>query len=501
MNIIKSETNFEIPPISFAQYLSTEIQRTDKDAIALIKPDSDFQLTFSQFNKKCNKFSSALVDLGVKETDVVVFYADNCIDYAIALIGTIYLGLVFVPVPPAHGSLFELSQQLTQCSATILICGSRQMKTTVMKMKDATEYCQSIEQLKLIVTLDEPEEEPSMKLWPCKAHSMKKILQMNLSESTLPQIPYFPVNDPANSTFLICFTSGFTVVLLPSGDLEPLMANIEKYRISVFTFSGNQARALATGDWEQRFNLKSLKYIRTGGSNVPENLLLAIKEKFKVPLKQVYGSTEFFQAIRVRHPLDTWQCFRPGNVGVPGPNVELKIANLVTGEAMPALAQGEICLRGPACFTGYLNNEAATRSTIDSDGFYHSGDIGFYNEDHCLFITDRIKELIKYKLYSLIPAEIEDFISRHKAVAAVCIVGVPHSIEGSYIRAYVEVAPGKTLTEQQLIDYVSENMGSQKRLRAGVRFISAMPQTLIGKIDRQHFKRLVKDELLTEIVE
>ncbi|KAH9394537.1 hypothetical protein TYRP_004591 [Tyrophagus putrescentiae] len=407
MNIIKSETNFEIPPISFAQYLSTEIQRTDKDAIALIKPDSDFQLTYSQFNKKCNKFSSALVELGVKETDVVVFYADNCIDYAIALIGTIYLGLVFVPVPPAHGSLFELSQQLTQCSATILVCGSRQMKTTVMKMKDATEYCQSIEQLKLIVTLDEPEEEPSMKLWPCKAHSMKKILQMNLSESTLLQIPYFPVNDPATSTFLICFTSG--------------------------------------------------TYIRTGGSNVPENLLLAIKEKFKVPLKQVYGSTEFFQAIRVRHPLDTWQCFRPGNVGVPGPNVELKIANLVTGEAMPALAQGEICLRGPACFTGYLNNEAATRSTIDSDGFYHSGDIGFFNEDHCLFITDRIKELIKYKLYSLIPAEIEDFISRHEAVAAVCIVGVPHSIEGSYIRAYVEVAPGKTLTEQQLIDYVSGN--------------------------------------------
>lgn len=257
--------------------------------------------------------------------------------------------------------------------------------------------------------------------------------------------------------FCRALLSGFTVVLLPSGDLEPLMANIEKYRISVFTFSGNQARALATGDWEQRFNLKSLKYIRTGGSNVPENLLLAIKEKFKVPLKQVYGSTEFFQAIRVRHPLDTWQCFRPGNVGVPGPNVELKIANLVTGKAMPALAQGEICLRGPACFTGYLNNEAATMSTIDSDGFYHSGDIGFYNEDHCLFITDRIKELIKYKLYSLIPAEIEDFISRHEAVAAVCIVGVSHSIEGSYIRAYVEVAPGKTLTEQQLIDYVSGN--------------------------------------------
>lgn len=469
-----------------------------------IDPESDFQLTYCQFNEKCNQFSSSLIKLGLQKTDVVVFYADNSIDYAIALVGTIYLGLPFVPVPPANGQ-FELSQQLTQCTATVLLCGCKQVKT-VEKMANSKEYRQSVEQLKLIVTLDCLEE--TLKMIPHKVHLMEKVLQMSLN-STLPQIPYFSVKDPSKSHFLICFTSGTsgapkacchsqrsflaalmkpgetklrnfriaiwhplghisgtmnfcrallsgsTVVLLTTGELKFLMLNIEKYHINVFTFSGNQARALAFGDWEQKFDLKSLSYIRTGGSKIPSSLLLAIKKKFNVPIWEVYGATEFFQAIRVRDPLDTWQHFCPGNVGVPGPNVELKIANLITGESMPALEQGEICLRGPACFIGYLNNEEATKNAIDSEGFYHSGDVGFYTKDHCLFITDRIKELIKYKLYSLIPAEIEDFIAQHEAVAAVCIVGVPHSTEGSYIRAYVEVAPEKTVTEQELIDYVS----------------------------------------------
>lgn len=469
-----------------------------------IDPNRDYQLTYSQFNEKCIQFASSLIKLGVKETDVVVFFGDNSIDYAIALVGTIYLGLAFVPVPPAHGA-FEVSQQLTQCTATVLLCGCQQVKT-VQKMTNAKEYSHSVEQLKLIVTLDCSEE--TLKMIPHKVHLMEKVLQMSLN-STLPQIPYFSVKDPTKSHFLICFTSGTSgspkacchsqssflaavmrpeetkltnfriaiwhplghisgtmnfcrsllfgsaVVLLTTGELISLMTVIEKYRINVFTFSGNQARTLASGDWEQRFDLKSLKYIRTGGSKVPGSLLLAIKEKYNVPLWEVYGATEFFQAIRVRDPVDTWHHFCPGNVGVPGPNVELKIANLVTGESMPALEQGEICLRGPACFIGYLNNEEATRCAIDSQGFYHSGDVGFYTKDHCLYITDRIKELIKYKLYSLIPAEIEDFIAQHEAVEAVCIVGVAHSTEGSYIRAYVEVASQKTVTEQELIDYVA----------------------------------------------
>lgn len=435
---------------------------------------------------------------------MVVFYAENSIDYAIALVGTIYLGLPFVPVPPAHGP-FELSQQLTQCTATVLFCGRKQVKT-LEKMINAKEYRQSVEQLKLIVTLDRSEE--ILKMIPDKVHLMKKVLQISLN-SKLPQIPFFSVSDPSKSHFLICFTSGTsgtpkacihsqrsflaavmrpeetklanfciaiwhplghisgtmnfcrallsssTVILLTTGEPKSLMPMIEKYHISVFTFSGNQARELASGDWEQRYDLKSLKYIRTGGSKIPSSLLLAIKKRYNVPLWEVYGATEFFLAIRVRDPEDTWQNFCPGNVGVPGPNVELKIANLVTGESMPALEQGEICLRGPACFIGYLNNEEETRSTIDSEGFYHSGDVGYYTQDHCLFISDRIKELIKYKLYSLIPAEIEDFIGQHEAVEAVCIVGVPHSTEGSYIRAYVEVASQKTVTEQELIDYVA----------------------------------------------
>ena len=126
------------------------------------------------------------------------------------------------------------------------------------------------------------------------------------------------------------------------------------------------------------------------------------------------------------------------------------------------------------------------------------------------------------QLYSLTPAEIEDFIYRHEAVEAVCVVGVPHVSDGNHIRAYVQVKEGKSVTEQELCNYVKglcflnyslktielililvflENMGFQKRLRAGVKFVDVMPRTTIEKVDRQFFKRQVKDELLTELVE
>src|SRR5699024_9065978 len=127
------------------------------------------------------------------------------------------------------------------------------------------------------------------------------------------------------------------------------------------------------------------------------------------------------------------QAARPdkvGNVGTPLPGVEMKIVDLETGRSLPAGQRGEICFRGPPRFVGYLNNEEATRATIDSDGWYHSGDVGYYDPDGALYVVDRIKEIIKYKYWSIFPAEIEDFLYRHEAVEAACVVGVRHVTDG-----------------------------------------------------------------------
>lgn len=247
---------------------------------------------------------------------------------------------------------------------------------------------------------------------------------------------------------------GMTIVLFKEGDIDVIMETVPRLRINVIFFSPNQASPLVHNGYEKRYDLSSLTIFKTGGSKIADNLLISIKEKYNVKLFEMYGSTEMMCAVRVRDPEETKINYVPGNVGTVVPGCEMKIVDLSTGRPLPAYQTGEVCFRGEGCFSGYLNNEEATKKTI-VDGWYHSGDVGYYDEGGRLFISDRIKEMIKYKLYSLIPAEIEDFLHRHRAVAAVCIVGVPHVSEGNYIRAYIELVKGETVTEQELIRYVA----------------------------------------------
>lgn len=117
---------------------------------------------------------------------------------------------------------------------------------------------------------------------------------------------------------------------------------------------------------------------------------------------------------------------------------------------------GEICLRAPNCFIGYLNNAKATAETIDPEGWYRTGDVGYYDHKGCLFITDRIKELIKYKHWSVSPAEIEAFLQTHSDVLGACVIGVEHVTEGAHLRAYVQLREnvGKVVTEKEILKYV-----------------------------------------------
>lgn len=140
----------------------------------------------------------------------------------------------------------------------------------------------------------------------------------------------------------------------------------------------------------------------------------------------------------------------------------MKIISLFTGEALPMNEQGEVCFRGPNCFAGYLNNEKATEETIDSEGWYHSGDVGYYDAECNLHITDRIKEMCKYKHWTVAPAEIEGFLQTHPSIAGVCVIGVKHKSEGQHLRAYVQLAENKSATQEEIVKYVKGETVRQK---------------------------------------
>ena len=157
-------------------------------------------------------------------------------------------------------------------------------------------------------------------------------------------------------------------------------------------------------------------------------------------------------------------------------------------EAAPG-SEGEICLKGPNIFKGYYNNPKATADSFDSEGWYHTGDVGRADEQGNIYITDRLKDLIKYNGFQVAPAQLEDLLLGHPAVADATVIGV-HSEERAteLPRAYIVPAAGykgDAKLRETLQEWLYERVSPHKKLRGGVRFVDTIPKSNAGKILRR----------------
>ena len=418
----------------------------------------------------------------------------------------VYLGLPYSPVIPANGP-YELSKQVVNSKGSVLVVDKDKVPILLQAL-DNHEYAITLSQLKLLVVLNQPEVEPKLLQHPnCPKLVLTYDQVLSKSTSLLENVPYFPAKP--NDTLVIIYTSGstglpkgaihthctliygflnwnlleprpeatamvnsswfpmghvsgsiglwhnlyhgFTTILHRDLSMDKIMAAAHKYKSQWVPISAAHAVPLAKSDYEKRYDLSSLELIWYGGSKISENLINDIKTKFpKIRMIEKYGATEFMGCVYNTDLKDA----KLGNLGPPCPEVEMKIVDVESGKSLPSGQRGEICFRGPPCFIGYLDNEEATRKTIDEAGWYHSGDVGYFDEQGCLFMVDRIKELIKYKMWSLFPAEIEDFLQQHPSVASVCVVGVKHATDGHRIRAYVQLRPNHQVTAEKLVKHV-----------------------------------------------
>ena len=142
---------------------------------------------------------------------------------------------------------------------------------------------------------------------------------------------------------------------------------------------------------------------------------------------------------------------------------------------------------------GYLNNESATRSTIDDDGWLHTGDIGHIDADGHLFVVDRLKELIKYKGFQVPPAELEALLLAHPQIADAAVIGLPDDEAGEIPAAYVVLKPGQDATAADIQRYVAEQVANYKQIRK-VTFVDAVPKSPSGKI----LRRVLRDQATQE---
>ena len=231
-----------------------------------------------------------------------------------------------------------------------------------------------------------------------------------------------------------------------------------------------------------RVSWRRVRYIMVGAAPVAPDVSRRLRELTGVRVVQGYGLTEAGPVTHM-NPFDDDRLLTLDTAGLPVPDCEQKVVDLETGEReLPPGEIGEICVRSPGLMLGYWNAPEATASAL-RDGWLYTGDIGRIDERGYCTVTDRKKEMIKYKGFGIAPAEIEALLFEHPAVADVAVIGKPDPEAGEVPKAFV-VRKDPAVTAEDLLGWARGRLAGYKTLHE-VEFVEAIPKTASGKILRR----------------
>jgi acyl-CoA synthetase (AMP-forming)/AMP-acid ligase II len=272
--------------------------------------------------------------------------------------------------------------------------------------------------------------------------------------------------------------TGATIVTMSRFDLEGFLKIAQDYEVSMAHLVPPILLALSKSPVVDNYQLPRLKTIFSGAAPLGEDLTRACMKRLDCIVRQGYGMTET-SPVTHSSPRDE---IKFGSVGVPAPNTECKLVSLETGETLGPNEKGEVCVRGPQIMKGYLNKPEATAQTIDADGWLHTGDIGYADEDGHFFIVDRAKELIKYKGFQVAPAELEAMLLSHPCIGDAAVIPCADDEAGEVPKALVVLK--KETTADEILDFVAARVAPHKKIRY-LEFIDQIPKSPSGKILRR----------------
>ena len=279
---------------------------------------------------------------------------------------------------------------------------------------------------------------------------------------------------------LLSLAKGNRMVSVPRFDMEMFLQVMEKYDVTIAPLVPPIVLGLAKHPIVDKFNLSKLRTITSGAAPLGAELEIACMKRLNCLVLQGYGMTEVSAASQI-NPGDASK-IRHGSVGWTVSNMESKIVQVETGQDAPPGVSGEVCVRGPNRMVGYWNNPEATAATIDAEGWLHTGDVGYFDEEGYLYVVDRVKELIKYNAYQVAPAELEAVLVTHPMIADCAVIPHPDPEAGEIPKAFI-VKKGD-VTAEEIMLYVSDRVAPFKKIRA-VEFVDSIPKSASGKILRR----------------
>jgi 4-coumarate--CoA ligase len=502
-----------IPDVMLSEHVLRHCARLD-DKPALIDGPSGRVLTYGQFADAVRRFAGGLQARGFQPGDVIAIMAPNMPEYAIVFHGAAYAGGTVTTINPTY-TKHEVRHQLEDARPTMLFTVTPFLEVAKpaaegTAITDIYVFDSSGEAPMFSELFGDPLPEPvpvsldALVVLPyssgttgvskgvmlthanlvANVQQMLGVLDVGEDDVVMAALPFFHIYGMQvmmNTTLAV----GGTVVTMPRFDLEQFLQLHQDYGVTRSFVAPPIVVALAKHPIVDKYDLSSVQHMLSGAAPLSAELALEAGARLNCEVVQGYGMTEL-SPVSHATPLGG---FKPGSVGVTAPNTETLIVEPGTETPLGIDQDGEVWVRGPQVMAGYLNNDAATKATIDDDGWLHTGDIGHIDADGHLYIVDRLKELIKYKGFQVAPAELEALLLTHPAVADAAVVGLPDDEAGEIPAAGVVLKDGKQATAEDIQAFVAEHVASYKQLRR-ITFVDTVPKSPSGKI----LRRLLRDQ-------
>ncbi|THZ22398.1 acetyl-CoA synthetase-like protein [Aureobasidium pullulans] len=467
--------------------------------------------------------------------DVIAMFTPNSIDTPIVMWGAHWAGATVSPANPGY-SVDELAFQLKDSGAKALvtqwpvIATARAAAKKVglpedriiligdqrdpeMKVKHFTSIRNTSGTNRFRRTKVDPEKDLAFLVYSsgttglpkgvmlCHRNIVANTLQVGTAEGPLSPkdrilafLPFFHIYG-LTVILHMSFHKGCRTVVMPKFDIEDFCRITQEEKITFSYVAPPVVLLLSKHPVVEKYDLSTIRMMNSGAAPLTKELVNAVYERTKLKVKQGYGLSETSPTTHTQQ-WDVWHS-TVGSVGILLPNMTAKYMSPEETE-VPVGEVGELWLKGPNIFKGYLNNAEGTANALTSDGYFKTGDVGYQDKDNNFFITDRVKELIKYKGFQVPPAELEGYLVAHEKIDDVAVIGIYREDLATEVpRAYVVprkgVEAGKAL-EDDIVSWIGAKVANHKKLRGGVRFVDQIPKSISGKILRRVLKVQAEEE-------
>ncbi|XP_031773510.1 luciferin 4-monooxygenase isoform X2 [Apis florea] len=491
-NIIYSKPISEVPNISLGQYLFNNLYNNPND-IAQIDVETGKRFTRKEILDKSVRLSIALRNYGIKLEDRISLTSENHPNYMIAMCGIFFNGITFSPLNPAYTER-EFSHMLKIYQPRVIFVSRRTEKLLV---KVASTLSWDIKLIELddealdgnVVTLNVFLEKYGNMVNPCmftpvqvddNSKRMAVILCSSgttgfpkgvmLSHRNLlvfiqsirkPSYLYIQQDDRmiiflplfhgyAFGMMCICICSNTITCLMRDYNTDTLLNSIDKYKITHLPVVPPVLVAILKHPMLSNYDFSSVKEILCGALPLPLDIANELKRRTKVKhIRNGYGMTELTVVSNLSE-----RTRKDASIGPPLPGFKCKVVSTETGRTVGPGQVGEICFAGDQIMLGYYKNPKSTAETIDEGNWLHTGDLGYFTEDGGLYVTGRIKEIIRYKGFQVAPSEIETLLLTLPSVKDVAVLGKPDEVSGELPMAVVVRQPGQNVTAEEIVDFV-----------------------------------------------